>query len=250
MNFTQRHKQQPPLILANVWDVSSAKTAEKSGFQAIGTSSAAIAASLGYNDGENLSFDELLYIVSRIKASTCIPLSVDLEAGYSLDVQQIINHAQQLIKQGVVGINLEDSLCKPDRKLLKAEDFAETLRQVKNACGQALFINARSDAFLMGLPNALDETLKRIACYEKSGIDGVFIPCAVDLHDIKTLCQATYLPINVMCMPDLANFNELSKAGVQRISMGNFVYEKTQAYLSEQLQGIMQQQSFCNLFLA
>lgn len=248
--FTQLHQQQKPLIIANVWDVGSARIAENLGFQAIGTSSAAIAANLGYDDGEDLNFDELLYVVGRIKACTNIPLSVDLEAGYSLDVRQIIKHTQQLMQLNVAGINLEDSLCNPDRKLVEVESFAEILHQIKIACGETLFINARCDAFLMGLPNALDETLHRIACYEKSGIDGIFVPCAVDLLAIKTLCQATHLPINIMCMPELANFNALSAIGVHRISMGNFVHNQTQKHLSDTLQVIMQQQSFGCLFKA
>lgn len=213
LEFTQLHQQPKPLVIANVWDVSSAKIAEKLGFQAIGTSSAAIAAALGYDDGECLAFDELLYIVGRIKANTSVPLSVDLEAGYSRDSEQIIKHIQQLTALGVVGINLEDSLCQPDRTLLKATDFAALLATIKTATKDSVFINVRTDTFLLGLANALDETLYRIEQYTQSGADGLFVPCAVELHDIKRICQATNLPVNVMCMPDLAEFQTLAVAG-------------------------------------
>lgn len=247
-NFTRLHHQATPLILANVWDVGSAKIAEKSGFQAIGTSSAAIATALGYDDGEQLSFDELLYIVGRIRANTQLPLSVDLESGYSHDSQKILSYIQQLIALGVAGINLEDSRCQPDRALLNCPDFAELLAEIKATTGDSLFINARTDAFLLGLPNALEETLYRLEHYEKSGIDGLFVPCAVDLQDIKTICQATDLPVNIMCMPDLPDFQALATAGVKRLSMGNFVYEKLQQQLGDTLQQIIAQQSFNSVF--
>lgn len=248
MNFMQLHQQSSPLLIANVWNVSSTKIAEKLGFQAIGTSSAAIAADLGYEDGEQLSFDELLYIVGRIKANTRLPLSVDLEAGYSLDTTQIIAHTKQLINLGVAGINLEDSVCQPDRTQVKKESFAKILYEIKSAFKKTLFINARTDAFVLEHPNALAETIERVQHYEAAGADGIFIPCIVNLHDIKTICQATTLPVNVMCMPDLPNFAELSAAGVQRISMGNFVHYAVQNHLNETLQQIIQQQSFNILF--
>lgn len=81
MNFTERHHQSTPLLIANVWDASSAIAAQHAGYQALGTSSAAIAAMLGYEDGEAMSFDELLYIVTRIKSVSQLPLSVDVESG-------------------------------------------------------------------------------------------------------------------------------------------------------------------------
>lgn len=247
-NFIKLHQKSSPLLIANVWDVSSAVTAEKLGFQAIGTSSAAIANCLGYDDGERLSFDELLYIVGRIKAKTEIPLSVDLEAGYGSDVKQIINHIQQLTELGVVGINLEDSVCQINRQLVKTENFADKLRQIKIACGQTVFINVRTDAFLLSLPNALEETLYRLKYYETTGIDGLFVPGAINTVEIKQICQATHLPINTMCMPDLSDFQTLQSAGVQRISMGNFVHDYLQRCFSNALQSIIEQQSFNLLF--
>ena len=85
MDFNALHQQNQPLLLANVWDASSAQAAQQAGYQALGSSSAAIAAMLGYEDGEEMSFDELFYVVSRIKTVSELPLSVDLEAGSRAD---------------------------------------------------------------------------------------------------------------------------------------------------------------------
>lgn len=81
--FTQLHYQEAPLLLANVWDAHSAIIAQEAGFQALGTSSHAIAFSLGYKDGEEIPFDELLFMVERIMQVAKIPVSVDFESGYS-----------------------------------------------------------------------------------------------------------------------------------------------------------------------
>ncbi|SAX81658.1 carboxyvinyl-carboxyphosphonate phosphorylmutase [Klebsiella pneumoniae] len=91
MDFNALHQQNQPLLLANVWDASSAQAAQQAGYQALGSSSAAIAAMLGYEDGEEMSFDELFYVVSRIKTVSELPLSVDLEAGYGATTSHIID---------------------------------------------------------------------------------------------------------------------------------------------------------------
>ena len=92
MDFNALHQQNQPLLLANVWDASSAQAAQQAGYQALGSSSAAIAAMLGYEDGEEMSFDELFYVVSRIKTVSELPLSVDLEAGYGATTSHIIDN--------------------------------------------------------------------------------------------------------------------------------------------------------------
>ncbi|STW81467.1 carboxyvinyl-carboxyphosphonate phosphorylmutase [Klebsiella pneumoniae] len=108
MDFNALHQQNQPLLLANVWDASSAQAAQQAGYQALGSSSAAIAAMLGYEDGEEMSFDELFYVVSRIKTVSELPLSVDLEAGYGATTSHIIDNIRRLAHLGVSGINLED----------------------------------------------------------------------------------------------------------------------------------------------
>ncbi len=113
-NFKALHYQKTPLLIGNVWDVASTRIATKANFKAIGTSSAAIASMLGYQDGEVMDFSELLYIVQRISVNTKLPLSVDLESGYSRNPLVITEHIRQLAAVGVVGINLEDSIVKEE----------------------------------------------------------------------------------------------------------------------------------------
>lgn len=249
--FETLHQQESPILLCNVWDVPSAKLAEKLHFKAIGTSSGAIAEMLGYRDGEEMDFAELLHIVKRIKANVQTPLTVDLEAGYSREPRQIAEHVRQLLELGVVGINLEDSLVDQERYLLEAEAFANHLEAVIQELGDQakdIFINVRTDTFLLGQPKPLEETLARAKIYHRAGANGLFVPCIEQQADIQRIVEESKLPINVMCMPALPSFSILEALGVKRISMGNFLHKFTLKQMESSLKLIVKSSEFKSLF--
>ncbi len=250
--FKYLHGQSGPLYIGNVWDVNSALLFEKMGYKSIGTSSAAIATSLGYEDGEEMSFDELLNIVATIKSKTLLPLTVDLEAGYSRDAKEILENIVQLCKLGVVGINLEDSVIeKGNRRIVDATEFSETLKFLKNSLLEKrinIFFNARTDFFVMGLDNPLKETVARATLYEQSGVDGIFVPCVTDENDIREIVDSTSLPVNVMTMPNLPMFSTLQELGVKRVSMGPFFYNCMNEWFCHMGNSINEHQSFSPMF--
>lgn len=247
MDFRGLHQQPQPLVIANVWDASSALAAQNAGYRALGTSSAAVASLLGYEDGEGMSFDELLYIVSRISAVTDLPLSVDMEAGYSDTPEGIIENLQRLEKIGVVGINIEDShVVNGERQLDDPGVFARMLQQLSKAC-PAMFLNARTDAFLLEQPEALAESIRRGRLYAAHGASGLFVPCVTLPAHIARLTQEVNLPLNVMCMPGLAEFSALAASGVRRISMGNVVHAALQKQLEDVLYQVRSSQSFSDI---
>lgn len=251
MNFTELHQQNNPLLIANVWDIPSTKIAEELGFQAIGTSSAAIASLFGYNDGEDMSFSELEYMVKRIRATTQLPLSVDIESGYSNDTDTIVNNIIKLVNLGIVGINIEDSKINEKRELINAEKFAQQLLEIKTilkAENKDIFINVRTDTFLLGVPNVIDDTKKRIDLYTKAGADGIFVPCIENSKDIQEIVNYTRSPINVMCMPNLPDFEILKNLGVKRISMGNFLFDKMYQNFKELENDALINKSFKSIF--
>lgn len=242
-NFYQLHQQNEPLILANAWNASSARIFEKMGFKAVATSSAAIANSLGYDDGEKISFGEMFYVVERILSGISIPLSVDIETGYSQDVSEVTGNIQKLHDIGVVGINLEDSQGK--------EVFIKKLSSIKNHLEKnnlKLFVNARTDSFLLNLPSPLEKTLERLNPYQEAGADGIFVPFIRKPEDIKKVTAATSLPVNVLCMPDLTSVKTMAECGVRRISMGNFLFKANYNHLETLLEEINNRQSFSPLF--
>ena len=250
--FKKLHTGNTPLHIGNVWDVNSAIMLESKGYKALGTSSAAIASSLGYEDGENMSFDDLFYVVKKIKNKTSLPLTVDLEAGYSRDQNKICENIKNLVELGIVGINLEDSIVlNGERQMVEARDFIKTIRFIKSYLAEKsteAFINIRTDNFIMGLGNALEETIHRSRLYEGAGADGIFVPCVTDEQDIKHIVQNTSLPVNVMTMPDLPDFSKLQQLGVKRISSGPFLYNTTNEYFSDILKAININQSFNPIF--
>jgi 2-methylisocitrate lyase-like PEP mutase family enzyme len=249
--FNTLHQQTTPLILCNVWDVASAKIAEKVGFNTIGTSSAAIARMLGYEDGEEMQFEELLFMVKRIASCSTLPLTVDIEAGYSSDPIITAGYIKALADVGVVGINLEDSKVTDVRTLLSSNTFANYLSMIRQQLAQEktdIFINVRTDTFLLAQENALVETQKRASLYQSTGADGLFVPCITSADDIQAVVSATKLPVNVMCMPDLPDFNTLSALGIKRISMGNFLFDKLQSDFEAILKNIVDKNSFSPVF--
>src|SRR4051812_25126515 len=178
--FAQLHQNPEPFVLGNIWDVTSAKAFEAAGYKAIGVSSHAISNALGYNDGENLPFELLLHVAKKVVETVKIPFTVDIEGGYSRSVEGIITNIEKLHNAGVAGINIEDTVAGASREFLPADKFRETLSAIADNLARKnikLFINVRTDGFLLGMPNALEETLTRIRKYENTGIHGIFVPC-------------------------------------------------------------------------
>jgi 2-methylisocitrate lyase-like PEP mutase family enzyme len=241
--FYQLHSQSNPLILANVWNVKSAQVVESCGFEAMATSSGAIADSLGYKDGEQIPFSELHYIVKRIKSCTTIPLSVDLERGYTDDLTLLKDHIQQLIDVGVAGINLED--VQGDDIYLKK---LTSIREYLTKTNQQLFINARTDGFLQKPPASLETTLKRAKRYQDAGANGLFVTGVSDVDIIKEIVAATSLPLNVVAVPKLSSFSTLAACGVKRISMAVFLYKATYSKTEIMAKQVLTNQSLEPLF--
>src|ERR1700749_474906 len=237
--FYHLHQQEKPLIIANAWNVKSAQLIEQNGYDAIATSSGAISNSLGYEDGEKIPFNELLYIVQSIKASTNIPLSVDLERGYTDNLNELIENIQRLVDIGVAGINLEDAQGE--------EIYLRKLSSIKNYLernNQKLFINARTDGFLLKVESPLETTIKRAKLYQDAGADGLFVTAVSDIAIIREIALSTTLPLNVVGTPKLSSIKSLSECGVRRISMAVFLYKAAYNQADKLLKSVITEQSF------
>ncbi|MBL1220256.1 isocitrate lyase/phosphoenolpyruvate mutase family protein [Chryseobacterium sp. L7] len=241
--FYDLHHQAQPLLIANAWNVKSAQIIEKAGFSAIATSSGAIASSLGYNDGEQIPFEELLYIVKRIKANTNIPLTVDLERGYTNDLEMLHSHIQQIIDIGAAGINLEDN---------QGEDiFLEKLKSITGyltQTNQKLFINARTDVFVQKLDNPVEIAINRGKLYKDAGADGLFVIGLKDAETVKKIVSAVELPLNVVGVSTLSSVDELADFGVKRISMAGMLYGAGYGKIDELVSSIKKENSLSQLY--
>ncbi|MGN8069393.1 isocitrate lyase/phosphoenolpyruvate mutase family protein [Mucilaginibacter sp. SG564] len=250
--FVALHQQAEPLLIGNAWNVQSARVFEQKNFKAIATSSLSVAETLGYEDGQDMPFEDYLFVAKHIAASVSLPFSVDLEGGYGDTPEQIAGNIIQLYNSGVSGINIEDSVVvKGQRSIEKAEIFAEKLRQIcalLHAENIKMFINVRSDSFLLGLSNALEDALNRISQYQNTGVHGLFFPCVSQVSDMQKLTQSSKLPINVMCVPGLPNFKQLQSAGVKRISIGPFLNKAIYQKMGTGIDQMVEEGSFDSLF--
>lgn len=223
-NFTSLHKQDTPLLLGNVWNPHTAKLAEQAGFQALGSSSHAMAFALGYADGQQIPFDDIFHVVKRIVSVVSIPVSVDFEAGYSDDPKVVAGFVKLLSDAGVVGINLEDGKVTDGKRTLgDVELMVSKIEAIKSATD--IFINARIDTYTTKHSNALEESVKRANLYAKAGADGVFVPLIETESDIQSFIESVSLPLNVFATPKLPSYEKLAELGVKRISHGAKQYD-------------------------
>ncbi|MET4275524.1 MULTISPECIES: isocitrate lyase/phosphoenolpyruvate mutase family protein [unclassified Bradyrhizobium] len=223
--FHALHTKGDPLVLFNAWDAASAKAIAKTS-PAIATSSGAVASALGYADGENVPLDMVTGLVSRMTAGVSVPVSIDLEAGYGDTPEAAAGSATEILKAGAVGINIEDGLSEGKRQLVNPELHAAKIKAVRDAAkdlGVRLFINARTDPFLLkfGSPDdCMNEAARRAKVYAEAGADGIFVPGLTDLALIEKFVQLTPLPVNIMVTQGVPAIPDLARVGVRRVSLG------------------------------
>ncbi len=228
LEFRQLHNNPKPLILPNAWDCCSAKIFEEEGFKALGTTSAGIAASIGYPDGQKITFKQNLDIVKGIARNISIPLSVDFEAGYSNNLDEIVKNVNQLIDIAVVGINIEDCTGMIESPLLDIgyqREKIEAIREAARSREIELWINARTDAWMSLVDSKQEKIAKcidRAETYLVAGADSIFIPDLEDLDEktISVFVREIDAPLNLIAGSNTSSIAELSRLGVKRVSLG------------------------------
>jgi 2-methylisocitrate lyase-like PEP mutase family enzyme len=225
--FAKMHHGPHVLLLPNVWDAASARIIENAGFPALATTSAGVAFSLGYPDGQKISREEMLAQVARIARTVKIPVTADVEAGYGNSPEDAAKTARGVIDSGAVGMNLEDGTHDPAHPLsdlsLHLERIAAT-RQAAASAGVSLVLNARTDVFLAQVGEEgrrYDLALRRLAAFRDAGADCVFAPGLRDLETIRKLVVDLHCPLNILAVPGSPPVPELEKLGVARVSLGS-----------------------------
>lgn len=214
--FARMHAGPDLLVLPNCWDAASAALMEDAGSQAVATSSAAVAWAHGYPDGDKLPVSLLLQTLREIGRVLTVPLTADIEGGYTDDLDQLARTVRGVVEAGCVGINLEDGDREPDLHVRKVAAAVK----VGQEAGVALFVNARVDVYLRGGEGeaGLAETLRRARLYTDAGAAGIFVPGPVDETLIGALAAGIDLPMNVMGRPGAPTAARLQQLGVRRLS--------------------------------
>ncbi len=223
--FRAMHRGARILLLPNAWDVASARVFAQSGFGAIATTSAGIAFTLGYPDGQRISREEMLAVVRRIAAGVHVPVTADVEAGYGNRPEDAARTAREVAEAGAVGMNLEDATGNPQHPLLDLTLQVERVKAVVEAAREfPMVLNARTDVYLLQLDapeKRYDAALLRLAGYRDAGADCVFVPGLRDPETIGRLVKDLQCPVNILAGPGFPSVPELQKLGVARVSVGS-----------------------------
>ena len=223
--FQSLHTGKDMFLLPNIWDAGSAYIFEKQGFGAVATTSAGIAYSLGYSDGEKISFGDLLFIIKSITRRINIPLSVDFERGYGETLKEFKEFSRILLENGVVGLNIEDG--RPDGTLDSIEimkNKIEILLELKKELNLNFVINARTCAYWLKIGDEKERfqtAAERGNIFKKSGADSVFIPGVENEKDAEQLVKNIDAPLNFLINSGLYDFDTYRKTGARRITLGS-----------------------------
>ncbi|MDQ0859730.1 isocitrate lyase/phosphoenolpyruvate mutase family protein [Bacillus sp. V2I10] len=249
-NFHHLHQQSSTFVLPNAWDVISAKMFEESGFKAIGTTSAGIAASLGYPDGQSLPLNKMVETIENIAKSVNVPVSADIEAGYGQTVEEVLETVKTVFTTGAIGINLEDGTGDSNRPVFDISSQKEKIAAIKELSesnNTSLFINARTDIYWLNVGDAslrFREALKRAKAYQDAGADCIFIPGLNDRKTIKNIREEISCPINLLVDPEMPSLTELSNIGIERLSCGSGPFRATLTLLRTISEEIVNHQTF------
>ncbi len=242
--FLKFHQDKEILVLLNSWDAGSSKLIEACGYKAIATTSMGIAASLGYPDSQIITLSEMIQAITEIVSAVQVPVSVDIEAGYGNNLNEIIESLKKIIATGIVGINIEDSIdLSPE--LIDEIEFCErisAIRALSDSLGFHLVINARTDSFYTSSGSTrakLAESIKRGNKYREAGADCIFVQPVWEKETISTLVKEINAPINILSNPGIGagilppSVRELQDLGVARLSLGSSLMKATLALIKK-----------------
>ena len=221
------HRAGRPLVLVNAWDAATARIIERAGSEAIATTSAGVAFSRGYPDGQKISREQMLEAVASICVAVSVPVTADMEAGYGETAGDMDALVTGLLEAGAVGLNFEDGTGKPEAPLADVASQVERIRAIVESGrrrGVAIVVNARTDVYLRQVgaeAGRLEEAIRRGQAYRSAGADCIFVPGATDPSVIAALVKRLACPVNVLAVADSPSIAELAHLGVARVSLGS-----------------------------
>jgi 2-methylisocitrate lyase-like PEP mutase family enzyme len=228
------HRPGHPLLLPNAWDCSSARAVVAAGLPAVATSSAAVAETLGYRDGEATPVSEMLDAVARIVGAVDVPVTADLERGYRMAPGELV---ERLAATGAAGCNLEDSDPRTGAPV-EADEQATYLADVRAAadrCDIDLVVNARIDTYLGPASDPdmrLTEAVRRARLYREAGADCVYPIGLADETTIGEFVASVAVPVNILAGGRAPTPAVLAGLGVARISFGPHLYRASRTHLA------------------
>jgi 2-methylisocitrate lyase-like PEP mutase family enzyme len=214
-------------ILPNPWDVGSARYLRSLGFKALATTSAGFAFSSGLPDADwAVPRDAVLDHIATIVASVDLPINADFESGYVHEPEDVGENVRLCVQTGVVGLSIEDASGDHEEPLYDLPLAVERIKAAKaaiTASGTDVLLVARAECYLVGYPDPLAESLRRLEAYAEAGADVLYAPGAASRSDIEAIVKAVHpKPINILLTSSAGlKVPELAEIGVRRISVGS-----------------------------
>jgi 2-methylisocitrate lyase-like PEP mutase family enzyme len=228
-------------IMPNPWDGTSALLLKQAGFQALGTSSAAIAFALGRVDGTHaVSLREHLDHAQLLGSLTGLPVNGDFEDGYGDGPEDVARTVEAAIRAGLAGIGIEDTSGDPERPIRDYDDAVARVAAAAKVAKGRILLTGRCDNFIQGRPD-LDDTIRRLTAFAEAGADVLYAPYPTDMAGVKAIVRAVApKPVNLLISPadGIVPLAELAAAGVKRISLGSALYMKVMAGLRDVAQSL------------
>ena len=245
--FRMLHDGPGAFVIPNPWDLASARLLAGLGFQALATSSAASASTIGKRDGR-LTRDEALAHARSIVDVTDLPVSADLEKGFGDAPEAVAETIQLAAQAGLVGCTIEDATGNPEKSLFESGLAIERIAAAAQAVRALPFpflLTARAHNFLYPNPR-LEDTISRLQAFEKAGADVLFAPGLPDLAAVTAVCAALKKPVNFMVgiRGKSLSVAELASAGVRRISLATSLYREAMTSLIDAAREIKEQGQF------
>lgn len=237
--FRELHAADRLFLLPNPWDAGSARLLTALGFEALATTSAGFAWSLGKTD-QTVSRDELVVHVAELAGSTDLPLNVDSERCYPDDPGGIAATVTLLADAGAAGFSIEDydpTADRIDEVEVAAARVAEAAA-ASSALDEPLVLTGRAENHIHGIDD-LDDTIARLVAYRDAGADVVYAPGLVELGQIEAVVEAVGIPVNVLLRPGGPTVAELASVGVRRVSTGGSLAWLSYAALVEGARGLL-----------
>jgi 2-methylisocitrate lyase-like PEP mutase family enzyme len=219
--FHALHQREQIFVMPNPWDIGSARLLASLGFEALATTSAGLAWSLGKHD-QQVSRDELVHHVAAVAAATDLPLNVDSERCFADDLRGVAETVQLLADAGAAGCSIEDY--DPAREAIDdvglASERVAAAAEAAHEQASPMVLTARAESHLYGAAD-LDDTIARLIAYRAAGADVVYAPGLADLGQIRAVVEAVGVPVNVLALPGGPSVAELGSVGVRRVSTGS-----------------------------
>ena len=224
------HSGPAVLVLPNVWDPIGARVLASKAYPAVATASAAISASLGFEDGEKIARRTMLEVVRRISRAVAVPVTADMEAGYGATLAELEDTSRGLVDAGAVGMNIEDSLVEggPLRPVDEQAERIVTVRDAAAARGLDLVVNARVDTFLSDTfeqqEERIEDAVARAEVYRRAGADCIYPIGPGDAETLTVLRSRITLPLNALATRDAVPLVTMAAIGINRVSFGPFIF--------------------------